>query len=278
MDDRIRVYYAARDAHGRSLTSYVDLAKPNPSEILYVHDEPVMMLGAPGTHDEDGVMVGCVVAEKDSVLLYYTGWSRGGSVPYRVSVGLARSEDGGVTFKREFVGPVVDRTPREAYMTMSPFVIREEAAWRMWYGSGTGWVSVQGKMEPLYIVKYAESRDGRLWAQNDVACIAPLQPLEANTRPSVLRTDAGYSMWFSYRDSVDFRNGAGAYRIGYATSADSIAWERQSDGHGLLPSGQGWDGRMAAYPNVVMCDGRLLMFYNGDGFGESGFGYAVWKD
>ena len=278
LQDRIRVYYATRDADGRSRTSFIEVAKRDPREILYAHDESVMPLGAPGAHDEDGVMVGCVVPDEEGLLLYYTGWSRGATVPYRVSVGLARSDDGGLTFRREFDGPVVDRTPREPYMTMSPFVMREGAAWRMWYGSGTGWTSVQGKLEPLYVVKYAQSTNGRTWSQNDVTCIAPMHPLEANTRPSVVKRDAGYAMWFSYRDSVDFRNGAGAYRIGYATSADGVAWRRQSDARGLLPSGEGWDGRMAAYPYVVACDGRLLMFYNGDGFGASGFGYAVWKD
>jgi hypothetical protein len=278
LHDRIRIYYATRDSRGRSLTSFIDVARNDPSKILYIHPEPVMMLGAAGTHDEDGVMVGCVVAEENDVLLYYTGWSRGGNVPYRVSVGLARSSDNGLTFVREFEGPVVDRTAREPYMTMSPYVLREADKWRMWYGSGTGWLSVQDKMEPLYVVKYAESRDGRFWQQDDVLCIPPLHAMEANTRPSVVKTDTGYSMWFSYRDSIDFRNGAGAYHIGHALSRNGAAWERKSGPQDLAPSGAGWDGRMTAYPNVLQCDGRLIMFYNGDGFGQSGFGFAVWQD
>ena len=103
--DRIRVYYATRDDQGRSLTSFIDVDRADPGKILHVHDRPVMGLGAPGCHDEDGVMVGCVLAVGDAVYMYYTGWSRGGSVPYRVSCGLAISDDGGEHFTRRFDGP-----------------------------------------------------------------------------------------------------------------------------------------------------------------------------
>jgi hypothetical protein len=35
---------------------------------------------------------------------------------------------------------------------------------------------------------------------------------------------------------------------------------------------------MVAYPAVVEAGGRTLMFYNGNGFGAGGFGYAVLED
>lgn len=277
-DDHIRVYYTSRDTNGRSHTSFVNLSKKDPSKILYIHEKPVMNLGKPGTHDEDGVMVGHIVALTSSTLLmYYTGWSRSLTVPYRVSVGLAKSTDGGVSFERVFNGPIVDRTPYEPYMTMSPFVLKVGNSWKMWYGSGTEWVSVNNKMEPIYIIKYAESDDGIRWIQKNVTCIQQNHPLEANTRPSVLKNDSEYEMWFSYRHSLDFRNGGGSYRIGYATSKDGEAWIRHEDQSGLKPQNSGWDSNMTAYPSVVEVHGQRIMFYNGNGFGKTGFGYAIWS-
>lgn len=276
-EDCIRIYYAARDAEGRSLTSFVDVARDNPSKVLYIHDRPILDLGAPGTHDDDGVMTGGVLWFGDEVLMYYTGWCREVTVPYKVSVGLARSNDGGTTFERVFDGPVVDRTANEPYMTMSPYVLKEDSLWKMWYGSGIGWVSINGKMEPRYCIKYAESLDGFHWHQPNVTCIEPLDELEANTRPSVARTESGYEMWFSYRSSVDFRAGTGGYRIGYATSPDGKKWERQQDPAELIPGCEDWSKHMVAYPNVLNVDGKRLMFFNGDGFGQTGFGYAVWE-
>lgn len=274
--DRIRVYYATRDDQGRSLTSFIDVDRADPGKILHIHDRPVMGLGAPGCHDEDGVMVGCVLAVGDAVYMYYTGWSRGGSVPYRVSCGLAISDDGGEHFTRRFEGPVVDRTPLEPHMTMSPYVIAAPGHWRMWYGSGTQWQQIAGKWEPIYVIKVADSSDGLTWRQPNVLCIAPQHALEANTRPSVLATEQGLEMWFSYRHSVDFRDGAGAYRIGHAVSSDGLQWQRQADPAGLQPGGAAWNQAMMAYPCVVQVDGRRLMFHNGDSFGRSGLGYAQW--
>ncbi|MBX3486459.1 MAG: hypothetical protein KF798_00955 [Candidatus Paracaedibacteraceae bacterium] len=276
LQDRLRIYYTTRDEQGRSRTSFIDLDQQNPSKILSIHDKPVMELGTSGTHDEDGVMVGCIIERDNEIWMYYTGWSCGVTIPYRVSVGLAISNDRGLTFKRAFIGPVVDRTPQEAFMTMSPYVLQDNDTWRMWYGSGTGWVSVDDKQEPLYIIKEATSSDGRTWRQDNITSIPPLHPLEANTRPSVMKIGDLYHMWFSYRDSIDYRDGQGSYRIGHAISLDGTIWQRQDDPPGLSPSGNGWNSHMMAYPNVIQIDGRYIMFHNGNGFGASGFGWSEW--
>lgn len=278
MGDRIRVYYGTRDADNRSRTSFFDCDRADPTRVLYVHDQPVLGLGKPGTHDEDGAIGSQAMMVGDEMWLYYGGVSRGGNVPYRMSVGLARSRDGGLTFERAFEGPVVDRTPHEPYMTMAPNILIENGIWTMWYGSGTGWVEIDGKFEPTYQIKLARSDDGLRWRQLNHACIPKLDPLEANTRPSVLRTPDGYEMWFSYRNSIGYRDGTGSYRIGYATSSDGETWSRQPDPEGLKPAAEGWNSATMSYPSVVIADGRKIMFHNGDGFGQTGVGCSVLED
>jgi hypothetical protein len=275
MEDRIRVYYGTRNAENRSRTSFFEVDRADPTRLLRVHDRPVIDFGKPGTHDEDGVIVSQVIAVADELRMYYGGVSRGGHVPYRMSVGLALSRDGGLTFERVFEGPVVDRTPLEPYMTMAANVLATDDGWTMWYGSGAGWVEIDGKFEPTYQIKLAVSDDGIRWRQTNHTCIPKLHPLEANTRPSVLRTAAGYEMWFCYRGSLDYRDGAGSYRIGYATSDDGRTWSRQPDPEGLRPTGAGWNSVTMSYPSVVVADGRKIMFHNGDGFGQSGVGCAI---
>lgn len=278
MDDRIRVYYGTRNGENRSRTSFFEVDRADPTRLIHVHDRPVIDLGRPGTHDEDGVIASQVMIVGDEMRMYYGGVSRGGHVPYRMSIGLARSVDGGLTFERVFEGPVVDRTPNEPYMTMAPNMLVEGGAWTMWYGSGTGWVEIDGKFEPTYQIKLAHSDDGIAWTQTNHTCIPKLDPLEANTRPSVMRTADGYEMWFCYRNSRDYRDGEGSYRIGYATSANGSDWVRRPDPEGLQPAGTGWNAVTMAYPCVVAADGRKIMFHNGDGFGKSGVGCAVLED
>jgi hypothetical protein len=83
-------------------------------------------------------------------------------------------------------------------------------------------------------------------------------------------------MWFSYRGLVDYRtNPETSYRIGYAESRDGLRWERQPDPAGLERSVDGWDSVMVAYTHILPIGNQLYCFYNGNGFGRSGLGYAV---
>jgi predicted GH43/DUF377 family glycosyl hydrolase len=278
LEHGIRIYYGTRDAHNRSRTSFVDVDRNDPTRILYIHDRPVMDLGKPGTHDEDGVIASQILRVDDELWMYYGGVSKGGSVPYRMSIGLARSRDGGLTFSRMFEGPVVDRTPHEPYMTMAPNIIRDEKGWTMWYGSGIKWILVADKYEPVYVTMVAYSDDGLIWRRPGRPCIRQKHPDEANTRPAVLKTQHGYEMWFCYRQAQDYRDGSGSYRIGAAVSTDGRNWDRIERDMGLEPAGVGWNASTMAYPSIVVTGGRKIMFHNGDGFGRTGFGYAVWSD
>jgi len=66
-----------------------------------------------------------------------------------------------------------------------------------------------------------------------------------------------------------------AYKLGYAESSDGITWKRKDDSLGIETSSNGWDSEALSYAAVVACGGREYMFYNGNGFGETGFGVAV---
>lgn len=275
LPDRIRLYIAPRNAIGQSLTTFIDLARDDPGRILDLHERPILELGELGCFDDSGIMPGSVVRHGGSVFLYYVGWNLGGTVPYRNAIGLAVSNDDGVTFRRMFPGPIADRTSLEPHFAVSPCVVREGARWHLWYASGLKWIEVEGRPEPLYCIKYGHSADGVLWRRDDVTCIAPESEEEAVARPTVIKRGNIYHMWYCYRGSRDFRDGSGSYRIGYATSTNGVDWRRRDAEAGIEPSESGWDDAMLAYPCVVEVDGRLLLFYNGNGFGRTGVGYAV---
>jgi predicted GH43/DUF377 family glycosyl hydrolase len=82
-------------------------------------------------------------------------------------------------------------------------------------------------------------------------------------------------MWFCRRGIEDFRDGSNSYRIGYARSTDVNTWKRDDSRAGIDVSSDGWDSRMIAYPYVFEVGDQVWMLYNGNGFGASGFGYAV---
>jgi hypothetical protein len=273
-DGFIRVYFSSRPQPDVSLTTFVDLEANDPTKILRVNQTPILELGKPGTFDEHGVMPSCAVRVDSRVFLYYSGWSRGASVPYTNSTGLAISLDGGETFSKVSAGPILSKGFHDPYSATSPCVLKEDNAWHMWYCSGTGWLKIGEKYEHTYDIKYARSDDGIAWAPQREPVISQQTEFEALTRPFVTRSSDGYHMWFCYRGSHDFRDGQDAYRIGYAYSDDLRHWQRDDDKAGLGPSETGWDSKMIAYPAVITLDRRTLMFYNGNGFGYEGFGLA----
>jgi hypothetical protein len=260
-----------------SLTTFIDLDLDDPIAVRYVEARPLLPLGRPGSFDEHGIMPSCAIVDESVVLLYYSGWSRAASVPYTNSTGLAVSRDGGLTFVKYSEGPILSKGIHDPFSATSPCVLRDRGGWHMWYCSGTGWHEIDGKYEHTYDIKYAHSEDGRHWSATGRVAIAQRGELEAITRPYVIRSEAGYHMWFCHRGSLDFRDGADAYKIGYAFSTDGLNWRRCDEIAGLTPSGSGFDSVMVAYPAVIDINGRVFLFYNGDGFGRCGFGCAEWS-
>ena len=276
-EEVLRVYYGVRDASNRTVTTYIEVEAANPSNVLYVHNEPVLGLGELGCFDDSGAMPSWIVNSGDLKYLYYIGWNTGVSVSYRNSIGLAVSEDGGRTFRRMFDGPVVDRSASEPHFCGASCVIIDEGVFRMWYLNGVRWEIFDGHTEPVYHIKYAESDDGIHWERQGIVSIDLKSPDEGGlTRPCVIHDSDGYKMWYSYRGIRDYRtNPSNSYRIGYAESSDGIEWVRMDDRVGIDVSEQGWDSEMVTYAHVYEYQGNKHMMYNGNGFGKSGIGYAV---
>jgi hypothetical protein len=277
LDDRIRVYFTGRDGNNHSRISFVDLKREDPTKILYVHDRPLLEVGKLGTFDDSGTLGTFAVRNGNEIYLYYNGYNMRVTVPWSNAIGLAISRDDGVTFERAFEGPIADRNTVEPYFVITPCIIRENNLWHIWYTSGTGWVVIGERPEPLYIIKYAQSTDGIVWKRENVTCIQPLSLEEANARAAVVKDGDRYKMWFIYRGSKDFRDGVDSYRIGYAEADDPINWKRDDAKAGITLSTEGWDSKMQAYPAVITVDGNRYLFYNGNGFGVAGFGCAVWE-
>lgn len=277
---RLRIYFGTRNLQNQTVTTFVDVETTNINNILYTHDRPVLPIGKVGSFDDSGAMPSWIVDHDNKKYLYYIGWNTGVTVPYRNSIGLAISEDGGHTFNKLHDGPILDRTISDPYLCATPCVLIENGIWRMWYLSGVGWKTHDGKVEPYYNIKYAESADGINWKRDGLICIDFKTPDEGGiARPSVLKDGNIYKMWYSYRAGSDYRaDRSKSYRIGYAESLDGLKWTRKDEQVGIDISKTGWDSEMICYPFVMDVNKRRYMFYNGNGFGKSGFGYATLID
>ena len=108
MDDRFRVFFSTRNTTGKSLTACIDIDKNNPTIIKQLYTNPVLDFGKPGTFDDDGVMPSYVLSHEGQLLMYYSGWNQRVSTPYHNAMGLAISQDNGLSFNRLSDGPIID--------------------------------------------------------------------------------------------------------------------------------------------------------------------------
>jgi hypothetical protein len=269
----LRVYVAFLDKDKVGRIGFVDVDVADPRRVLGVSERPALDIGAPGSFDDSGVTPSCVLDHGSLRLLYYNGWQRSSRVPYHIFTGLAASRDGGTSFERLSEIPILDRTGFGLLVRSTPYVLppaRPGDVWRIWYNAGRDAIQRPEGWVPTYGLRAAESADGRSWNVEDRPILNPVRPEEYGiARPWVRRIPEGWEMLVSFR-SLSLK-----YRIGRARSRDNVTWTRcGSDG---LPtvSETGWDSEMIAFPCVVATIYGNYLFYNGNGYGRTGFGVAV---
>ena len=277
MNDRVvRVFVTFCDAKGIGRPGYVDVSASNPMEVLSVSQQPLLDIGKPGTFDENGLLTCSVIDLGDGkMFMYYVGFELGTQIRYRLLTGLAISEDGGNTFCRYSPTPVLERSATEIYFRCGPYCLYGPQRYRLWYVAGSEWIDLDGKSMPVYDIRYAESEDGIHWPEEGEVQIAITEPDEHGFgRPCVIaKPSGGYRMFYSVR-----RRSFGAYRLGYAESADGHVWNRMDDRLNLDVSPGSFDSDAIMYAAPIEIDGKLYVFYNGNEFGKAGFAVAVLEE
>lgn len=281
LEDRARVYFSTRtrDAVGKYLShiSFVDFDKSF-RQIKGVAKETVIPLGGLGCFDEHGIFPINVVRDGGVVLAYTTGWNRKVSVSVDAAIGLAVSQNDGMTFGKVGAGPILAASLHEPFLVADAFVAIFGGVYHMWYIYGLRWIEncLEGDPQRVYKIAHATSSDGLSWKRESRPIIPDrLNADECQALPTVIEYKGTYHMYFCYREASGFRNDrTRGYRLGYAQSADLKAWTRNDCEAGIDLSETGWDSEMMCYPHVFHCNGEILMLYNGNEFGRDGFGLA----
>lgn len=275
LEDRIRIFFSARLENQQSLPTFIDVDKYNPNKIIKLNESPILERGRKGTFDENGIIPSYFIWKGNLLYFYYAGWSQCKNVPYKNYTGLAISTDNGLSFNKYSEAPVFSLDKYNPLSATGPCIIKNDKIFFAVYSTGIDWIEVNGKLEHTYLLTSAISKDAINWQCSGKIIIEPEREFMAHCKPTIIYINGIYHMWFSTRGSFNFRNAEGeAYRLGYAYSTDLINWTRDDENVGIDVSDNGWDDEMICYPHIVNVNGKYLMFYNGNGFGKSGFGYA----
>ena len=279
-DDYVRIYFSIRKetSNGEYLSyvQFIDMDKEF-KHVIACSQGSVIKLGKLGTFDEHGIFPFNVLRHQNKIYGYTSGWSRRVSVSVETGIGLAISDDNGLTFNKIGDGPILTSSLTEPYLVVDGFVKVYDGIFHMWYIYGTDWKSYSGETAPerTYKIGHATSVDGIQWKKDEKQLIKDKQDDECQALPTVIKIGKNYHMFFAYRNSFDFRsNKDNSYRIGYAYSDDLVYWIRDDAQVGIDVADEGWDSEMMTYPHVFECQNSIYMLYNGNAFGRYGFGLA----
>jgi len=154
----------------------------------------------------------------------------------------------------------------ESACIASHSVINDSGTFKMWYGGST-----KAYMEEK--VGYATSPDGKSWtkhASNPVLGFGPSGSWDSSqlSLPMVIKDGATYKMWYAGYNGT-------YWRIGYATSADGVAWTKYAQNPVMdVGVANSWDSKMVMPDTVRYEDGEYRMWYQGNDGSRWRFGYA----
>ena len=183
-----------------------------------------------------------------------------------VSSGLAQTE-----WEKYPGNPVLDLGLPGAwddhYVT-GPTILFNGTEYKMWYQGDDGSSSKIG---------HAASFDGIVWTKHPDNPVLEFGPGGSWDESQVfgcfvLYDDTEYKMWYC-------GDNGSAWRIGYATSSDGIAWIKYPDNPvlDLGPSGS-WDDFHLIHPQVLFDGTEYKMWYTGDDGSRARIGYATSPD
>lgn len=265
----IRIWGGVRDKEGVSRIKYIDVAEENPSNILYISDKPSLDIGEKGCFDDNGVILGDIISVDGKLYMYYVGFQHVQKVKFYAFSGLAISTDYGKTFKKYSQVPILDRTTSGRFGRCIHTVLYDEGVFKCYYAIINDWKVINNVPYPVYNIWYTESKDGIHFPPEDTSLCVDVKDDEYRIgRPKVYKKDDGYEMFYT-RDTISKE-----YKIGYAFSKDGRLWVRQDEKMNLSKSEVGWDSEMACYPVKLNVINKTYLFYNGNGMGRTGVGYA----
>ncbi|MDP3144994.1 MAG: hypothetical protein Q8N66_06310 [Bacteroidota bacterium] len=270
LDDRIRVYFSSLDKENVGRIGYVDLDKNNPEKIITVSKEPVLDIGDDGMFDDNGVIPSCIMNYNGKKYLYFYGFQLLKKVRFSLFTGVAVSDDEGLTFKRCSQTPLLDRLDKDPFIRSLPFMMEEKNSFSLWYNGVCEWTEVKGKKLPVGNIRRVESNSPLNFSESEIInCLSPQTNEFSLSRPFIFKMDDLYKMLFSVRDRA-----TDSYKPGYAESKDGKVWFRNDSELKVSESVDDWDKDMMCYTTLTVIDNKNYLFYNGNGFGATGFGYA----
>lgn len=204
-----------------------------------------------------------VIAEDRGFRMWYTGWN-GESEPIepgidrqvRFRIGHAISPDGrrwmkgpGAAGAGAVLGPGAPDSP-DAKGAAHPAVLKEDGAYRIWYGGYDGTV---------WRICHATSADGLSWTKRGVVLDAGYRGANDElgaSHPVVFKRKGRYELWYQGRSRSNPQ-----FQILRATSSDGLSWTKTPGAVALHPSPPVRDDEEIHVGSVLVLPGEACLVF-----------------
>ena len=152
-----------RDEYNRSVIGRATWSVNQPDTIYNFESEPVLELGPAGSFYDCGTSYPFVTKIGDKTVMYFTGWSRGGTVPFYNDIGVAVLNIKKGMFEVVSHAPLFKKSEIEYLGFGSMCVFNIEDTYSMIYANFKNWVSTPKKFYHEYSLFKRNSKDGFQW-------------------------------------------------------------------------------------------------------------------
>ncbi|MBL7159158.1 alpha/beta hydrolase [Candidatus Microgenomates bacterium] len=214
----------------------------------------------PNIPEERNVAEPAVLFSEQIYEMWYTSFS---NTPANFRIGYATSPDG-INWTHHSNYVLVPSENWEEEGVVSPFVLKENNVYKMWYAARDG--------VGIWRIGYAVSDNGITWIKNENnPIIEATTPWENSVvvLPRVIKFDSFYEMWYHAGPMIPIV-------FAYANSSDGINWSKPAEENPALergPSGS-FDHNLIVAPSVVKREDVYQMWYGGSDGSHWRIGYA----
>jgi predicted GH43/DUF377 family glycosyl hydrolase len=278
--DTLRMWYMGSPDWGFDGIIHIGYAWSLDGITWHQYSENPVFSPREGEWDYPHVVHPNVIADGDTLRMWYGG---GNILLNGMRIGYATSVDG-INWNRH-PEPVIEPPYQRAWDQAGVLpggVIKEDGIFKMWFSGGVGPAGYP-PASSKWSIGYATSSDCIHWD------LLP-DPVVSHGDNStdfdetmafcayVIRTNAGYDMWYSGHSYTAVINSRPQGKIGYASSSDGINWTNYDKNPVLSPTSASPQWTTGYYTSSVYFDGeRFHMWFSGwtEGRGMISIGYAT---
>lgn len=229
---------------------------------------PILGPGHPGEFDCDGIVGLCVVEiGANHRGLIYSGFRKQQSYPYDLFAGIVEFEGSSDVLVPASRRQLLFKSLEGEAIRAAAFMRRTDSNFELFYGAGTDFIILHGRLRPTYRLFRQRSHVPEKWSDCG-ELILDLNDFDYGYGRPWIHTDPDgrTNLYFSVRDRL-----SGGYRLGFATIDNTNRVIRDDSLLKIDAVPPSPDFQDLCYASTISVDGKDFLFVNGRDFGKSGF-------